>query len=139
MQITPQKIAAIKALADDPRGEPNTRATAQRKLEQIRISHPCLFVTAPRAPQNPPNPRRAKTPEYEKYRFMNIDQWKRTSKGNYVLVIGEHRITLFKSKSAWAHARASVSGFQEPMFSAMRYATLREAQEAAWTSLATLS
>ena len=35
MQLTPKKIAAIKAIADDERGDPMTRAVAKRKLEQM--------------------------------------------------------------------------------------------------------
>ena len=106
MQLTPQKSAAIGAIADDERGEPNTRAIAKAKLEQLKHNHPEQFgqdrdrffeeiaarvrradEAAKRYATNPPNPRMRKTEEYEKWRFMDMSNWKLSVKGNYSITV----------------------------------------------------
>jgi len=139
MHITPQRLAAIKALADDPRGDPNTRAIARRKLEEYQTEFPSLFGHPHFRgdPRNPPNPRTQTSPEYEKFKFMNMDSWKQSAKGNWSTGITHKRhtygVTLFKYKSGlWGWVRS----FRESAtWCNRRFDNVGEAQRDAWENL----
>jgi hypothetical protein len=65
--MTPQRRAKIKAIAEDPRADPKTRAIAQAKLDaEPQPAQP---------PRNPLHPGMRTTPEYE--RFKRAVQGKR--------------------------------------------------------------
>jgi hypothetical protein len=59
--MTPEKLAKVKAIAEDARADPFTRSIAQKMLES---EGPQL---QPR-PINPLHPGMRTTPEYERYR-----------------------------------------------------------------------
>jgi hypothetical protein len=159
MQLTPRKIAAIKALADDVRGDPNTRAAAQAKLEQYRREHPEIFsetmhdrilraakeVAAKRYTNNPPNPRRRHTDEFAKWRFFEMDNWKHKPNGNYTIIIStgfdSYLVTLFRHKATptWGWSRVPMENWLDtPVFSYSKFETVGQAREDAWTSLETI-
>lgn len=157
MQLTPKRIAAIKAIADDERGDPNTRAVARRKLEQLRREQPEAFLDdyyerarkmnddiIRRYTNNPPNPRMRPAEDFTKWRFMNTDQWKRTPAGNYTIILllehQQYRVTVFRSKArakwegpGWGWVRSGPIGASK--FSAGRFETFVEAQRDAWNNL----
>ena len=156
MMLTPQKIAAIKAVADDARGEPNTRAAAKAKQEQYRRERPDLFqegmtpkmfndiMNQARAAyggnqhQNPPNPRMQKSDEFAKWRFMGMDNWKRSDNGNYTITVSsgflaEFRVTLFKKENRWKWVFSRNNG--DTTFSSHSFSVIDEAMRDAWASL----
>lgn len=160
MQLTPQKIAAIKALADDERGEPNTRAAAKAKLEQYRAQHPEMFVNhfeklyeemknakwggGGYTVKNPPNPRTQPREDYSKWRFMDMGNWKESSNGNYytgIYINGTSwNITIFRHKKTptWGWVRRNQNLFDGvAVFSEPKFDTIGEAQRDAWQALQT--
>ena len=137
--FSPQKIAAIKALAEDERGEPNTRAAAKLKLEQIRTQHPSLMenVKAILA-QNPLNPRMQHRQDFSKWRFMDMGNWKATDKGNYTILVECYRVTLFKKMGEWRWSIKDVTDDRrKPKFGG-DFDLIGEAQRDAWENLQTI-
>jgi hypothetical protein len=146
--VNPSKLAAIKALAEDPRGDPNTRAIAKRKLEQYQgdtlddkfaealnyLGNRYQQTDERLRAQNQPNPRLAKSAEYQKYLFMNMENWKRGEKGHYTIYVGSFRITLFQHKKdhPWGWVRADMFGPGGPVYSKKRFPKLSDAQKDAW-------
>jgi hypothetical protein len=67
------RLAKIRALATDVRGDPRTRAIAQTILDRHEVK-----------PQNPPNPRLRTTEDYDRYvrlqgaRRVDRGTWKKT-------------------------------------------------------------
>jgi hypothetical protein len=57
--MTPEKLAKVKAIAEDARADPFTRSIAQKMLEA---------EPGPLQPINPLHPGMRTTPEYERYR-----------------------------------------------------------------------
>ncbi len=150
MQLTPQKIAAIRALADDARGDPATRAIAQNKLEQYRISHPELFeqwkpqretrTKNPYAQYSHKNPGTQNSEDFERFRFMDLSMWGRTVAGNPTAMATRgglaYRIILFEHKKTptWGWLRIETQSGDET-FSRVKFATMQEAHRDAWNSL----
>ena len=56
--MTPERLAKIRAIAEDPRADPATRAIAQAKLD--------AEPTPPK--RNPLHPGMRTTPEYERFK-----------------------------------------------------------------------
>lgn len=135
MQLTPRKLAAIKALAEDERGDPATRAIAKAKLDEaMRAEAPYRHHKA-----NPPNPRMAKRPDFEKFRFMDLGQWKDTTNGNHSIVITDRfgqgcRVIVFRHKKTrtfgWMWFYVGEDG--PAAFGNGKFDTIREAQDEAW-------
>ena len=105
--MNPRLIEKIRRIADDVRGDPNIRAIAQRKLAAYRAEEPKRQMEwikvhgdphNPYYPPNPPNPRTQPSEEYEKFRFMNMDNWRTTNLGTLIITIKGYRIGLFKFK-----------------------------------------
>jgi hypothetical protein len=57
--VTPERLAKIKAIAEDPRADPRIRAIAQAKLDA---------QPKPAQPRNPLHPGMRTTPEYERFK-----------------------------------------------------------------------
>jgi hypothetical protein len=130
-----RKIAAIKALAMDDRGEPNTRAIARAKLEQFQRDFP--EVAAPQA--NPANPRTQPSQEYVKFKFMDLNNWRISEQGNHSITVSLngriYRVTLvlYKKSLLWDWMYRDKDGV--PHFGETRFATCRETQEDAWNAI----
>jgi hypothetical protein len=71
--MTPERLTKIRAIAADPRGDPRTRAVAQKILDRYKLR-----------PRNPPNPRLQTTEDYDRYvqrqgaRRVDRGTWKKT-------------------------------------------------------------
>ena len=57
--MTPQQYQKIKAIAEDERGDPATRAAAQKQVDKWR--------TKMEPQRNPLHPGRVQTPEYQRW------------------------------------------------------------------------
>jgi hypothetical protein len=139
--MTPEKLAKIRRLAGDLRGDPATRMIALEILRRYEKTEEPTFHDIPDEPQNPPNPRMRNSEEYERYRFMSLRDWRRSAAGNPVHVFTwkghPYRVTLFKHKKTptWGWLRVHL-GTEEEIWSG-RFSTIEEAHKAAWTSLMT--
>lgn len=147
--MRPELIKKIKALADDKRGDPATRARAQEKLVVYRRSHPHLFE-APK-PQFHDVPRadprvhglRRNDLVYEYRVYCDLSQWDTTRNGNptYMLFHNGYswRIVLFKHKrgDTYGWMRINVNLDRDETEFSGRFNTITEAQRDAWDSLMT--
>ena len=149
---TAEIIKKIRAVADDKRGDPRTRAVAQAKLEAYKLSHPHLFATtAPwdDIPEDHPPPRNPQDPgikvseEYAKFRYMDLGNWGQSSKGNPMHLINHkgraYRVVLF------SHKKTPTFGFlivdvqrDATTFSDLFYKTISEAHRGAWDLIQTI-
>lgn len=132
--MTPARLAKIRALAADVRGNPYIRAVAQRMLEK----HGGAERWKP--PPDPPNPGLKTSEEFDKFVFMNLDTWDETVNGNYRTNIKwqgrAYRFILFRHKKTptWGWLRADIANNTES-WSRNKYATLEEAHQSAWLHL----
>ena len=81
-----------------------------------------------------PNPGMRKSEEYERWRFMGMDNWKRSVKGNYVISTKGNLVTLFKIDDYW---KWSIGGEQKVRFSPRKFSLIHEAMKDAWDNLTT--
>lgn len=127
--MTPEKLAKVRALAEDIRGDPKIRAVAQRILDANWTP-----------PPNPQHPGLRTSEEYDRYVFMSLDNWGQSARGNYVHTTNwdgrSYRIVLFQHKKTptWGWLRIDVKTDTET-WSRNKYDTLREAHESAWLHL----
>jgi len=142
--MTPARLAAIRAIADDERGDPNTRAIAQAKLAEYYGKNPrgeqiCGHIHMDA--RNQPNPRLRKAPEHDKFRFMDMGQWKRTKSGNYTIVLGATRVTLWRRKVSrrWTWVKEDFFSYGLDQFTPRDFETIGDAQRDAWTNAITHS
>ena len=138
--MTPDKLEKIRRLAEDPRGDPATRAIAQAALRRYAQPEPA-FQDVP--PWKDPRHEGMKTSaEYDRYRFMDLGSWKKSANGNLVHAIVHggipYRIVIFRHKKTptWGWLRANTLN-EQTEFSG-RFSTVGEAHESAWKSLTTL-
>ena len=61
--MNPKQYEKIKAVADDTRADPATRAAAQRQIERWRVK----FEGTQNAPEKKLHPGRQQTPEYQRW------------------------------------------------------------------------
>ena len=141
--MTPDLIEKIRKLADDVRGDPNTRAAAQRKLDGYLKSNPELFAAPkpPPPPRNPQAPGMQRAPEWQMQTYLDLSLWKKSAAGNLTTLVatrdGAHRMTLFQYKTKeWGWIMAPV-GRTEKVFG-RRYKTQSEAHRASWEHLTSL-
>jgi hypothetical protein len=137
------RIAKIKALADDTRGDPATRQRAQEKLEAYRGSYPHLFETPkPRKPPRDPRVYGMRTdPVYEYYLYTDLGRWGRSKNGNLAFNIAHkginYKIVLFKHKRTDTYGWMRVDTFNNQTEFSGRFGTIGEAQGDAWANLMT--
>ena len=135
--MTPERLAKIRAIASDPRANPNIRAVAQRFLE-----------AQPKERWKPPPDRPAPgiqtSEEFKKIIFFSIDQWGESKKGNYVHTIdhkeGSYKFVLFRyprNPDYWGWLCTDLKNKTES-WCHYKYHSLREAQDGAWTHLMAL-
>ena len=134
-------VEKIRALADDQRGDPATRARAQEKLDAIRGSHPHLFEERPaRKPPSDPRVHGLRTdPAYEYYLFTDLSLWRRTKAGNPTHVLHHkginYRIVLFKHKRSDTYGWMRQDNFHNTTEFSGRFKTLGEAHGDSWADL----
>jgi hypothetical protein len=128
-------IEKIRRVAEDARGDPRTRAIAQEKLAILKRAEP---------PRKAQHPGMKVAPEYAVFRYMDLGNWRRTASGNstytHTLADGRPiRTVLF------AHKKSPTFGWllidlerDAQTFSQIKYATIGEAHQAAWNTLATI-
>jgi hypothetical protein len=140
--MNPARIAKIRALADDERGDPATRARAQEKLDAYRLSHPHLFEQPKHKFHDVRQDRRVHgmrlDPAYEYYIFTDLSLWSQTKAGNRTHTVYHkginYRIVLFQHKKSPTWGWMRVSDYDGTVFSG-RFKTIGEAQADSWTSL----
>jgi hypothetical protein len=134
------KLAKIKALANDPRGDPATRAIAQAALKRYAAEPPRPTPQQNANLHNQQHPGMRTSAEYDRYRFMDLGSWKTTANGNPTHLIvhkgKSYRIVLFKHKKRPTHGwmRIDIIADIDPVFS-NSFATQSEAHADAWKSL----
>jgi hypothetical protein len=74
--LTPERIAKIRAIANDPRADPGTRAIAKAMLAKF-AAPPETAAEFLRNLRNPRHPGMRTTPEYDQWRRM----MKKTNRG----------------------------------------------------------
>lgn len=136
--MTPAKLAKIRALAADTRGDPATRAIAQAALKRYAAEPPESVKVRPN-PSDPRHPGMRTSPEYDRFRFMDIGAWKTTAKGNptYLIVVKgrSFRIVMFQHKKRPTHGWMRVDTITDEVEFSRSFSTLQEAHEDAWNSL----
>jgi hypothetical protein len=136
--LNSEKLAKIRALANDPRGDPATRSIAQAALKRYAETDRNEKPSA--SPyRNPPNPRMRTSPEYDKYRFMDLGNWRTTANGNPTHLIvhkgKSYRVVLFKHKKRPTHGWMRIDVITEATEFSGAFKTVEEAHADAWKSL----
>jgi hypothetical protein len=140
--MTPEKLAKIQRLAEDPRGDPATRAIAQAALK--RYAPPPRFkdVQEEGPRRNFQHPGLKTSAQYDRYRFMDRATWKVTTNQNPTILVshkGEpYRIVLFAHKKTPTFGWMRVHMLTDVTEFSGKFKTLAEAHEAAWISLTRL-
>jgi hypothetical protein len=135
--LTPAKLEKIRALANDVRGDAATRAIALAALKRYAAPEPAVHDIPPL--RNQPHPGMRRSPDYEKYVFMDLGQWKTSANGNLTYVITRggrtYRIVLFKHKKTptWGWLKIHIDTDQTE-FSG-RFQTMGAAHRDAWEHL----
>jgi hypothetical protein len=140
--MTPQRLAKIRALASDTRGDPATRMIALEILRRYEKTEEPTFHDIPDEPQNPPNPRMRNSDQYVQYTFMSLRNWGKSANGNFVHSFTyknrAYRVVLFKHKKTPTYGWLRVgitSGVEEW---SGRFSTIEEAHKDAWTKMMTV-
>jgi hypothetical protein len=139
--MTPEKIRKIRALADDPRGDPATRAIAQAALKRYaqtdKSEKPSFHDVPPY--RNEQHPGMRTSPEYDRHRFMDLGAWKTTSNGNPTFVVVRNgrsfRIVLFRHKKTPTHGWMRINTITDETEFSGKFRTIGEAHANAWSSL----
>ena len=135
--MTPARRAKIKALAEDARGNPATRAIAQRMLKRYP------------EPPKPPRQQRVsgveRSPEYLQFIFMDLNRWKPYGKKgqglSHITSYGgiAYKFVLYKFSqpigAVWGWKRTSG---KDVKVSHTLFETRTEAHKDAWKSLQTI-
>jgi hypothetical protein len=138
--VTPDRLAKIKAMAEDARGDPATRAIAQSILKR--------YAQEPPKPEfrdveykDPRHPGVRTGADYEKWRYMDLSAWRKTGNGNPAcLVTGldgrPYRIVLFRHKKTPTFGWMVVDiDRDETEFSNHKFTSMAEAHKDAWKNL----
>lgn len=133
--MTPERLAKIRALAADYRGNPHVRAMAQRILD----AQPKPRWTPP---PDPPAPGIKTSEEHRKRIFFDLNQWGESANGNYVHTMEyrdrEYRFVIFRQKRTivhgWGWLRVDVKN-DTKTWGRNKYETVREALDSAWLHL----
>jgi hypothetical protein len=138
--MTPAKLAKIRALADDVRGDPAIRAVAQAILRQHAPSpepRRGFHDVPPVADQRHPGMRTS--PQYDQYCFMDLGSWKLTSNNNPTFVVvrkgRSYRIVLFRHKKTPTYGWMRIDTITGETEFSSKFRTQSEAHADAWKSL----
>ena len=142
--MTPEKLAKIRALAEDMRGDPATRLVAlgilRRELLRHAKAEEPVWHDIPDTPRNPPGVQN--DPDYERHTFMSLHNWGKSGNGNFVHTTTwkgrGYRIVLFKHKKTptWGWLRVDVLRSQEVWSG--RFDNIQGAHQDAWRNLMTV-
>lgn len=134
--MTPEKLTKIRALANDARGDPATRAVAQEILK--RYAKPSLekrfkeFKTR----LDPRVHGLRRDPTYEYHLYCDLSQWDKTKAGNYTYLLYRngisYRIVLFKHRRSDTYGWMRVNMSEDDTEFSGRFDTIGEAQRDAW-------
>lgn len=141
--MNPARIAKIKALAEDARGDPATRARAQEKLTVLRTLHPHLFeAEKPKFHNVQQDPRvhgMRRDQAYEYYIFTDLSLWGETKAGNKVHHAYHkgiiYRIVLFQHHKTPTWGWMRINDTQGGTVFSQRFGTMEEAHADAWANL----
>jgi hypothetical protein len=138
--MTPEKLAKIQALANDPRGDPATRVIAQAALKRYYAE-----VNAKPKPEPPQfvdrrHPGMKTSPEYDRYRFLDLGSWRKTVNGNptfSITIKGKMwKVVLFQHKKTPTYGWMRVNVItEETEFSGRKFPTMAEAHQDIWKIL----
>jgi len=142
--MNPEKLAKIRALAEDMRGDPATRLVAlgilrRELLRHAKTEEPVWHTFTP-TPQNPPGVQT--DPGYERHVFMSLHNWGKSKNGNFVHTCSHkgrgYRIILFQHKKTptWGWLRADMTGGDEVWSG--RFKDIQGAHADAWKNLMTV-
>jgi hypothetical protein len=138
--LNPEKLKKIRALANDHRGDPATRAIAQAALKRYAQEPPRPAPQPGADPRDHQHPGMRTSAEYDRFRFMDLSTWKITANGNQTHLIvhkgKQYRIVLFRHKKrpTYGWMRIDVIADSDPVFSGA-FRTIGEAHADAWKSL----
>lgn len=131
--MTPEKLTKIRALANDDRGDPATRAVAQSILKRYAKEEP-KSRSAPRSDPRVHGLRR--DPTYEYHLYCDLSQWDKTKAGNYTYLLYRngisYRIVLFKHRRSDTYGWMRVNTNEDDTEFSGRFDTIEEAQRDAW-------
>jgi hypothetical protein len=122
------------------RGDPATRAIAQAALKRYATgsNEPAAFHDVPPY-RNQQHPGMRTSAEYDRFRFMDLGNWKTTANGNPTHIIvhkgRSYRIVLFKHKKSPTHGWMRIDTITDRTEFSGKFRTLAEAHLNAWTSL----
>jgi hypothetical protein len=137
--LNPQKLAKIRALADDPRGDPATRAIAQAALKRYATEPPKPEFHDVPPYRNQQHPGMRTSAEYDRYRFMDLGNWKTTANGNPTQLVTHkwrtYRIVLFRHKKRPTHGWMRIDVITDKTEFSGAFKTQAEAHADAWKSL----
>lgn len=140
--MNPDKLAKIKALAEDSRGDPATREIARRAYARY-AKEP--FQETPRwePPRNPQHEGLKTGAEYDKFRFMDLGSWRTAKATGNPWHITKHKgiayhFVLFRHKKSPTWGWVRTNQITDHVEFSGRFATLAEAHANAWTMLQTI-
>jgi hypothetical protein len=137
--MTPERLAKIRAIAMDLRGNPAVREVALEMLRRYETVEEPTFHDVKDEPQNPTNPRMHPSDEYERHMFMSLHNWGKSANGNFVHSFTHknraYRVVLFKHKKTptFGWLRADIARGTEVWSG--RFRDMQEAHRDAWTNL----
>jgi hypothetical protein len=133
------RLAKIRALASDPRGDPAIRAIAQSTLKRFGAPE----KEEPRAAKpwrDPRHPGVKTSAEYDRFRFMDLGSWRQTENGNPTFTISlkghSWRVVLFKHKKRPTYGWMLTDAiYDKPPEFSHPFETMAEAHEDVWRTL----
>jgi hypothetical protein len=135
--VTPDKLAKIRALAMDMRGDPATRMVAMEILRRYEPEEPAWHDVKEDEPPNPPGMKNSE--EYEQFIFLSLHNWGKSASGNFVHTFTyknrAYRVVLFKHKKTptWGWLRVDIATSAEVWSG--RFANVTEAHRDAWAKM----
>ena len=137
--MKPDKLAKIRALAADKRGDPATRQVAIEILKRYEafVDDEPTWTPPPKNPSGPGN-----TFDYEKQAFMSLRDWKRSTAGNFVHTCTfkgrAYRVVIFKHKKTPTYGWLRVDIMRDEEVWSGRFRDIQEAHQDAWKNLQSL-
>lgn len=136
--MNPARLEKIRALANDARGDPATRAVAQSILKRYARDEPKpKFRDVPHVDPRVHGLRR--DPLYEHYLYTDLSQWDKTKAGNPTYQLFHrgivYRIVLFKHRRTDTYGWMRIDTDHDETEFSGRFNTMAEAQADGWVQL----